>query len=121
MTPRARGWTVVALIAAVAILMVSVSWALQWSNLGQSEQHRFGIERHGTATGIESAVVELAAFEMHGHSMMGRAGGWPGNMMLRHAMRVDAPFAAGIEFDTTGWLRMEPAPGQHADTCHFGD
>ncbi len=101
MTTRARGWTIVALVATVIVLITSVAWAA--SGAGRTVGHAgtgwLGSDR--TATGPRAAtsdlpgtVVEVVATDMGGRGMMGGSGGWMGGRMMLRTDRVNVPAGA---------------------------
>jgi len=126
MTPRARGWTVVALIAAVAILIASVSWALQWSNLGHSDDGWHGTDRSTISRPNPPARdagtgVDVTALDIAGHRMMEHPHGWMGGMMHRHDIGSAAGLGEGGDPGTTGWAPADHAPGLYEVACHTGE
>lgn len=106
MTPT-RGWTVIALIGAVAVLVSSMTWAFYGATPGHPQPHWFGMERSaadqpGPKPDVSGTVVDVVAMDMGGRQMMGRSGGWMGGTMLLRSNRVEVP--AG-----TVTLRLENA------------
>ncbi|WP_062465162.1 sulfocyanin-like copper-binding protein [Demequina soli] len=90
MTARERGWTVAALVAAVAALVVSFAWALGGGPASPLSMHDARVTSGGSAARIADdappgTVVDVYAMDMGGRGMMG------GRMMLRSSTtHVDA-------------------------------
>lgn len=110
MTTRARGWTVGALVAAVAVLVASVAWAVGGGVTGGSASAQVGpgwmfAGRPGSAAGsadgsqaLPGTVVDVAALDMGammggGRGMMGDWSGstWTGGHMFLQADRTTVP------------------------------
>ncbi|MCV2395725.1 sulfocyanin-like copper-binding protein [Actinotalea sp. M2MS4P-6] len=97
MTRRARGWTIAALVAAVALLAGSVTWAFG-GGLTQSATAVGWPMRAGAVadsaddlpatTDLPGTVVDVVAMDM-GRGMMGAAGRWGSTRMMLRADRVE--------------------------------
>jgi len=98
-TGRARGWTVAALVAAIAVLVTSVAWAFGGGMVGGPTVARHGTgwmftgqagssagEANGSQT-LPGTVVDVVAVDM-GAMMGGRAmmGDWAGSSWARGHM-----------------------------------
>jgi uncharacterized cupredoxin-like copper-binding protein len=96
MTTRARGWTVAALVAAVALLVTSVAAAVTWT--AASAGTSAGVpaawsdaDQGVTGTDLPGTVVDVVVGDMaRGRGMMGDADRMGGRMILR-TDRVDVP------------------------------
>jgi len=96
MSAPTRAWTVVGLVAAVTVLVASVTWTLNGSTLGHSDPGWPGINhaetgQRGAPSGIDGSLVDVVAMDMGGHGMMGRSGAWMGGTMHLRSNRVDVP------------------------------
>jgi len=96
MSNPTRAWTVVGLVAAVAVLVASVAWAINGATLGDDDHGWPGFNQ--TATGqrgatseLEGSLVDVVAMDMGGRGMMNRSGGWMGGTMLLRSDRVEVP------------------------------
>lgn len=96
MTGFTRGWTVAALIAAIAVLLASVAMTLHMATRGHSSPGWLGNTRSATSPIGPSAanagtVVDVVAIDMDGGRMMGTPDGSMGDMMRLTSSRADAP------------------------------
>lgn len=96
MSSSTRAWTVVGLVTALAVLVGSVTWALNGATLGSSD-HGWPAANHMTtgarsaASDLEGSLVDVVAMDMAGHGMMNRAGGWMAGTMMLRSNRAEVP------------------------------
>ncbi|MDO8120706.1 sulfocyanin-like copper-binding protein [Isoptericola sp. b490] len=102
MTKAARGWTIAALVATVALLATSLAWAVgggvtRSTQRGAWPMFRAGAPGEGLAD-LPGTVVDVVAADMAmmgGSGMMGGrsadAGSWPSGWMSLTAHRADVP------------------------------
>ncbi len=96
MSVPARAWTVAGLVAAVTVLVVSVTWTLNGSTLGRSDpgwpgSNHAATGQRGAPSEVDGSLVDVVAMDMDGRGMMNRSGGWMGGTMLLRSDRVDVP------------------------------
>ncbi len=96
MSAPARAWTVVGLVAAVAVLVASVTWTLNGATLGHSDPGWPGFNhaatgQRGAPSEVDGSLVDVVAMDMGGHGMMGRSGARMGGTMLLRSHRVEVP------------------------------
>jgi uncharacterized cupredoxin-like copper-binding protein len=96
MSSATRAWTVAGLVAAVAVLIASVAWALNGATVTYADHRWPGRDQvttgqRGAASELEGSLVAVVAMDMGGRGMMHRSEGWMGGTMLLRSDRVDAP------------------------------
>ncbi|NYI41315.1 sulfocyanin-like copper-binding protein [Demequina lutea] len=96
MSGLTRGWTIAALVAAMAVLAVSAVATFNLAGRGQDSPGWLGNDRAVTAPRGPSAqnagtVVDVVAMDMAGGRMMGSQRGMMGGAMALRSDRVDVP------------------------------
>jgi len=91
-----RGWTVAALVAAIAVLVASVGVTFNLASRGQDSPGWLGHDRaatspSGPSSGTAGTVVDVVAKDMAGRRMMGSQRGMMGGAMALRSDRVDVP------------------------------
>ncbi len=88
MTTRVRGWTIAALVVAVAVLVSSVAWTASWASSGAGAAVRragpahLGADRgvagqRGPTSDLAGEVVDVVAADMGGRGWAAvSAAGW---------------------------------------------
>ncbi|MDO8105678.1 sulfocyanin-like copper-binding protein [Isoptericola sp. b441] len=111
MTRRARGWTIAALVAAVAVLVGSVAWAIGGGlSAGTSTSQVApwqGRDASGSSADLPGTVVDVVAMDMGGRGMMGNRRWGMGTMRLRPD-RADVPAGTvTLRLDNVGTVDHE--------------
>lgn len=96
MSGLTRGWTVAALVAAIAVLVASVGVTFNLASRGQDSLGGLGHDRaatspSGPSSGTAGTVVDVVAKDMAGRRMMGSQRGMMGGAMALRSDRVDVP------------------------------
>lgn len=96
MSGLTRGWTVAALVAAIAVLVASVGVTFNLASRGQDLPGWLGHDRAATSpnwpsSGTAGTVVDVVAQDMAGRRMMGSQRGMMGGTMALRSDRVDVP------------------------------
>lgn len=96
MSGLTRGWTIAALVAAIAVLVASVGVTFNLASRGQDSPGGLGHDRaatnpSGPSSGTAGTVVDVVAMDMASRRMMGSQRGMMGGAMALRSDRVDVP------------------------------